>query len=109
VIVKGPTLLAEKDPYNSAKATVKPEPSPEPTPEATPEKETAEKKIESGATTEDGKPILKAIPVEPQEEKPAREEQPVEIRKAIPVGPLEEESEDTLLKSATPPPTDSGD
>ncbi len=105
VIVKAPTLLAEKDPYNSAKATVKPEPTPEPTPE----KETAEKKIESGATTEDGKPVLKAIPVEPQEEKPAREERPVEIRKAIPVGPLEEESEDTLLKSATPPPTDSRD
>ena len=105
VIVKAPTLLAEKDPYNSAKATVKPEPTPEPTPE----KEVAEKKIESGATTEDGKPVLRAIPVEPQEQKPAREEQPVEIRKAIPVGPLEEESEDTLLKSATPPPTDSRD
>src|SRR5260370_4948187 len=55
VIVKAPTLLAEKDPYNSAKATVKPEP--------TPEKEVAEKKIETGATTEDGKPVLKAIPV----------------------------------------------
>jgi hypothetical protein len=105
VIVKAPTLSAEKDPYNSAKATVKPEPPPEPTPE----KETAEKKIESGATTENGKPVLKAIPVEPQEEEPAREEQPIEIRKAIPVGPLEEESEDTLLKSSTPPPTDSGD
>jgi membrane carboxypeptidase/penicillin-binding protein PbpC len=105
VIVKAPTLLAEKDPYNSAKATVKPVPTPEPTPE----KEVAEKKIESGATTEDGKPVLKAIPVQRQEEKPAREERPLEIRKAIPVGPLEEESEDTLLKSATPPPTDSRD
>src|SRR4029077_13861233 len=78
VIVKGPTLLAEKDPYNSAKATVKPEP--------TPEKETAEKKIESGATTEDGSRFRKSTPVEPQEEKPAREEHPIEIRKAIPVG-----------------------
>ena len=82
---------------------------PESTPEPTPEKEIVEKKIESGATTEDGKPVLKAIPVEPQQEKPAREGQPIEIRKAIPVGPLEEESEDTLLKAATPPPTDSGD
>lgn len=100
VIVKGPTLLAEKDPYNSVKATVKPEP--------TPEKEIPEQKIEK-ATSEEEKPVLKAIPVEPQEEKPAQQEQPVEIRKAIPVGPLEEESEDTLLKSATPPPTDSED
>jgi 1A family penicillin-binding protein len=105
VIAKAPTLLADKDPYNSAKATVKPEPTPEPTPE----KEIVEKKIESGATTEDGKPVLRAIPVEPQQEKPAQEGQPIEIRKAIPVGPFEEEGEDTLLKAATPPPTDSGD
>jgi len=105
VIAKAPTLLADKDPYNSAMATVKPEPTPEPTPE----KAIVERKIESGATTEDGKPVLRAIPVEPQQEKPAQEGQPIEIRKAIPVGPLEEESEDTLLKAATPPPTDSGD
>ena len=100
VSVKAPTLLADKDPYNSSKATVKPEPTPEP--------EVAEKKIESSTTTDDGKPVLKAIPVEPEEEQPAKEEQSIEIRKAIPVGPLEEESEDTLLKAATPPPTDSG-
>src|SRR5919198_5098195 len=29
VIAKGPTLLADKDPYNSARATVKPTPPPE--------------------------------------------------------------------------------
>ncbi len=122
VIAKGPTLLADKDPYNSARSTMKSEPMPEPTPE----EEIVEKKIESGATTEDGKPVLKALPVDPQEEKPvrdeqpvevrkaipqekpARQEEPVEIRKAIPVGPLEEQTEDTLLKAATPPPTDSG-
>ena len=51
--------------------------------------------------SEDGKPILKAIPVEPTEEKP------VEIRRAIPVGPLDEVDDDALLKSATPPPSDS--
>jgi 1A family penicillin-binding protein len=96
VLVKGPTLLADKDPYNSAKATVKAEP--------TPDKEIAEKKTDT-VTTEDGKPVLKAIPVDPEKENPAKEEQPVEIRKAIPVGPLEEETEDTLLKSATPPPS----
>ena len=93
VIVKAPTLLAEKDPYNSAKATVKPTPPPEP---AT---QTVEKKIEP-ATAPTGAIIPKAIPVE----SPA--EEPVEIRKAVPVGPLDEVEDETLLKSATPPPTD---
>src|SRR2546429_9173078 len=45
--------------------------------------------------------IRKAIPVQPQDKKP------VEIRRAIPVKPLDQEGEDeTLLKSATPPPDD---
>src|SRR5438046_5968086 len=44
VVIKSPTLLADKDPYNSQKPTLKPEPTPEP------EKETAEKqKIENKA------------------------------------------------------------
>jgi len=98
VMVKSPTLLADKDPYNSARATVKPE--------APPEKETVQKetapKIDNG-TTDDGKPILKAIPVEPKEEKP------VQIRRAIPVGPLDETDENSLLKSATPPPPSDSD
>jgi hypothetical protein len=42
---------------------------------------------------------MKAIPVEPSEDKP------LEIRKAEPVGPLDEVKDETLLKSATPPPT----
>jgi len=93
VIVKAPTLLAEKDPYNSAKATFKPTPPPEP------ETQTVEKKIEP-ETASPGAIIPKAIPVE----SPA--EGPVEIRKAVPVGPLDEVEDETLLKSATPPPTD---
>ena len=96
VIVKGPTLLADKDPYNSAKSIAKVE--------IAEEKEPAPKeaagKIDN-ITTDDGKPILKAIPVEPKDQKP------VEIRRAVPVGPLDEIDEGTLLKSATPPPADS--
>jgi hypothetical protein len=47
-------------------------------------------------------PIRKAIPVEPQEKK-----EPVEVRRAKPVMPLDQESdEETLLKSATPAPSD---
>lgn len=105
VLLKAPTLIADKDPYNSSKATAKPEP----TPEAVPRAEIVEKPIESGVKIEEGKPVLRAIPVQPAEQNRAREEQPVEVRKAIPVGPLEEESQDTLLKAATPPPGFSGD
>jgi len=92
VVVNNPTLLAEKDPYNSVKPSVKPQPEPE--------KEVA--KIDN-QTPESGAPIKKAIPVEPQEEKP------VEIRRAEPVGPLDEVRDDSLLKAETPPPTDVGD
>jgi penicillin-binding protein 1A len=124
VIVKSPTLLADKDPYNSLKPTLKPEPEPEPKAE----KEVAENpKIDDSAgenrvtsrrpekvgepasesinqTPVSAAPIRKAIPVEPQEKKP------VEIRRAIPIKPLDQvNEEETLLKSATPPPSDLGE
>jgi 1A family penicillin-binding protein len=95
VVVSNPTLLAEKDPYNSVKASAKPPPEPE--------KEAAEKQKIDDQTPEPDVPIKKAIPVEPQEEKP------VEIRRAEPVGPLDEVPDDSLLKAETPPPTDLGD
>jgi hypothetical protein len=122
VPVRNPTLLADKDPYNSLKPTLKPEPTPEP------EKEMAEnQKIENGPSesqitstkpasisepggtpinqaAESAVPIRKAIPVEPQHPAAAR---PVEIRRALPVKPLDQEKEDgTLLKSAEPSPSD---
>jgi len=107
VIVKSPTLLADKDPYNSAKSIAKADVAEE---KQTAQQETSAK-IDNGAggsratainpTSSDGKPILKAILVEPTEEKP------VEIRRAIPVGPLDEVDDNALLKSATPPPSDS--
>ena len=95
VVVNNPTLLAEKDPYNSVKPSAKPQPEPE--------KEAAEKQKIDSQTPESGVPIKKAIPVEPKEEKP------VEIRRAEPVGPLDEVPDDSLLKAETPPPTDLGD
>jgi penicillin-binding protein 1A len=127
IAVKSPTLLADKDPYNSLKRTLKPEPALEP------EKETAEKQKSenvvdrTGATPtpvgatdlnrpptttdqaqsasaspmpESVVPIRKAIPVEPQDQKPA------EVRRAIPVKPLDQENEETLLKSSPPSPSD---
>ncbi len=115
--IKNPTLLADKDPYNSLKPTLKPEPMAEPA------KEIAENQIDTGAggsqatpskpasvpepggestnqTPDSAAPIRKAIPVEPQDKKP------VEIRRALPVKPLDAEADQTLLKSATPPPSD---
>ena len=122
VPVRNPTLLADKDPYNSLKPTLKPEPTPEP------EKEMAENpKVENGQSesqttstkpasisepggtpinqaAESAVPIRKAIPVEPQHPAAARS---VEIRRALPVKPLDQEKEDgTLLKSAEPTPSD---
>src|SRR5207253_7016332 len=95
VVVNNPTLLAEKDPYNSVKASVKPQPEPE--------KEAAEKQKIDDQTPESGVPIKKAIAVEPQEKKT------VEIRRAERVGTLDEVPGASLLKAQTPPPTDLGD
>ena len=119
VPVKNPTLLADTDPYNSLKPTLKPEPTPEPETQ-TAENQKIENKpgegqapaakpaiaVEPGSepstqTSESDIPIRKAIPVQPQDKGE------VEIRRAQPVKPLDQESaEETLLKSATPPPSD---
>ena len=126
VAIKSPTLLADKDPYNSLKSTLKPEPAPQPTPEiagnqkaesvasatgTTPVKAAAidpnrqpatgvAHPSEPGVQAAESTPeIRKAIPVQPEENKPA------EIRRAIPVKPLDQEDvEHTLLKSAARPP-----
>jgi len=122
VIVKSPTLLADKDPYNSLKPTLKPEPEPKPENEAaenakidiSPNESRAtsakpEKVNEPGVesinqTPDSAGPIRKAIPIEPQEKKSG------EIRRAIPVKPLDQvNEEETLLKSATPSPSDLDD
>jgi len=129
VIVKSPTLLAENDPYNSAKSIARIDTAAE---EEVAEKETPPKidnpekigareefrsrssdavraevrtqKTEKARRAEDAKPILRAIPVEPQPE-----ETPVEIRRAVPVGPMDEIEEGALLKAATPSPGQSDD
>jgi penicillin-binding protein 1A len=113
VVVRSPTLLADKDPYNSLKPTLKPEPTPQPTTETAGDQNsenvtsgTEVKAASNGANisrsnteaAEAAPEIRKAIPVEPQEKKP------VEIRRAIPVKPLDQEDVDqSLLKSAARP------
>jgi 1A family penicillin-binding protein len=114
--IKSTTLLADNDPYNSLRPKLKPEPAPQPTPQIadTQKPETLASGSEANTTTnvaggsrsnsrtaEAAPEIRKAIPVAPQEKKP------VEIRRAIPVKPLDQEDEDeTLLRSAVPPPGD---
>ena len=128
VAIKSPTLLADKDPYNSLKPTLKPEPAPQagkeiaerrktgtetdadrttpvPVRAVDPSRPAGETSQPAGETANQTAqsviPIRKAIPVQPQDKKP------VEIRRAIPVKPLDQEEEDeTLLKAATPQPSD---
>jgi penicillin-binding protein 1A len=117
VIVKSPTLLAENDPYNSVKSIARIDKATE---EQVAEKEALPKidnrepsetradarnqKTETARSAGDAKPILRAIPVEPE-----TEETPVEIRRAVPVGPMDEVEEGALLKAATPSPSKSDD
>jgi 1A family penicillin-binding protein len=114
IAIKSPTLLADKDPYNSLKPTLKPEPAPRPAAEAVANQKTdavpetspvKTANVDGGSTGNQTAPsvpeIRKAIPVQPEEQRP------VEIRRAIPVQPLDQEEQgERLLKPATPPPSD---
>ncbi len=113
ITLKGPTLIAQNDPYNSIKSTVKIDAvesaQPPENQQTIDDRQTAaapdgvrNQKIDS-AKQDDGKPVLRAIPVEPKPE-----ETPVEIRRAIPVGPMDEVDQGALLKAATPSPGTSG-
>jgi len=114
VVIRSPTLLADKDPYNSLKPTLKPQPTPQPPTEtagnqnvnsAAGESEvntasnSSDRSQSSTQTAQATPEIRKAIPVAPQEKTP------VEIRRAVPVKPLDQEDENqTLLRSAARPP-----
>jgi penicillin-binding protein 1A len=100
VILKSPALVGGKDPYNSARATVRATPTPQPSPLEAEPAVSAENTPDEAKPPEPGAPVMRAIPVTPAPE------QPLEIRKAEPVGPLDEVKEKTLLDSATPPPTE---
>jgi len=117
VIVKSSTLLAENDPYNSAKSIAKAdnvanEPigkieAPQRINNRLPGETDAEilnQKPQPVRNRPEEKPILRAIRVEPQPE-----ETPVEIRRAVPVGPMDEVDEGALLKAGTPSPPGSND
>ena len=112
IVLKGPTLLAQNDPYNSMKAMVKldardtgqvvePAEKVDNREEESAAAETRDQKPEAAARAT---PVLRAIPVEPEPE-----ETPVEIRRAVPVGPMDEVDQGALLKAVTPSPGQSGD
>ena len=115
VALKSPTLLTENDPYHSVKPTVKAESVEEEQVTEQPARQIdnsqvaeprGDVRIEKGGpvtTGEDGKPVLRAIPVQPEPEGT-----PVEIRRAVPVGPMDEVEDGALLKSASPSPPQSG-
>ncbi len=102
VIAKGPTLLAENDPYNAVKSTDAPKPvetSPEndmPDPTKPVLKAQPADASAQNSMPDPTKPVLKAQPVAPVEE------QPVEIRRAEPVRPMDEIPSDSILRN-TPP------
>jgi penicillin-binding protein 1A len=120
VAIKSPTLIAEKDPYNSIKPILKPEALPQQPTETGQVQKTdnatggSEVKSTSNVTSANPPgsesapeirkaipvpPIRKAIPVQPQEGQPA------EIRRAVPVKPLDREDEQRmLLRSASESP-----
>jgi 1A family penicillin-binding protein len=116
--IRSPTLVADKDPYNSLKPKLKPEPTPQ-APAETADNQKSEdasgaSEVKTGSNAADRSASItqtqqpsseirkaipvestrKAIPVSPQEKKP------VEIRRAKPVKPLDQEDqEETLLRS----------
>jgi len=116
VAIKSPTLIADRDPYDSMKATAIPDAPPQPAPETadTPKTDNATGANEVKAASNNAslttqsapeirkavpvQTIRKAIPVQPQER------QPSEIRRAVPVKPLDQEdTQRTLLRSAVQP------
>jgi membrane carboxypeptidase/penicillin-binding protein len=111
ISLKAPTLLAQNDPYNSVKVAAKIETADQTPNDAqnidnretqTAGADTRNQKIDN-ADPDAGKPVLRAIPVEPKPE-----ETPVEIRRAMPVGPMDEVDQGALLKATTPTPSGSG-
>lgn len=105
VAVKGPTLLAENDPYNAVKSTVKP-PRPEPEEDAKPAIPVSEAEKAKPTAPPEEEPVLRAQPVGPEENGETEVLRAEPVLRAQPVNPRA-----TLRARPTPPPEedDSGD
>jgi hypothetical protein len=135
IMPQGPILLAENDPYNAVRSTVKPKPAEKPDPEKSPETNDPTKlpdptkpvlKAEAvepessrtaprAETAPENKPVLKAERAEPESTKPILRAEPVtptprqspmEIRRAERVRPSDEIPADSILRPTPPPPSD---
>src|SRR4051794_18180872 len=116
---QGPVLLAENDPYNSVRSTVKPKPierppeqSPDTSPGTLPDPTKPVLKAEAVETPTD-KPVMRAERVEPEPTKPTLRAEavtptpsPKEIRRAEPVRPNDEIPDDSILRPTPPPPSE---
>jgi hypothetical protein len=87
--VRGPTLLADKDPYGAVKSTVKPPAPPEEAKPANPVAEAPKKALATPDVPESETPILRAQPVVPDEEPPADVRRAEPVLRAQPVDPGE--------------------
>lgn len=74
VAVRGPTLLADKDPYNAVKSTVKPAAPQGETKQPNPVTDAPKATIPTEIAPDDGTPILRAQPVTPADRPPEEEE-----------------------------------
>ena len=87
VVLKGPTLLAENDPYNAVKSTVKPK-APEPPEEEAKAAIPVEKSSKtSPSPTPEEEPVLRAQPVNPETSLPAETPSDEPVLRAEPVRP----------------------
>lgn len=90
ITMKGPTLVADEDPYDAVGSTFKPK--------------TVAKEETSAPKFDPDKPVKRAIPVMP----PTSDGQ-VEVRRAEPVRPIDEAGREPLLQNDPPEPLDFGD
>jgi penicillin-binding protein 1A len=90
ITMKGPTLVADEDPYDAVGSTFKPK--------------TVAKAETSAPKFDPDKPVKRAIPVMP----PTSDGQ-VEVRRAEPVRPIDETGREPLLQNDPPEPLDFGD
>ena len=109
IIAKGPTLIADDDPYDSVRSTAKPKAEEV---AVTPTPAPVETNQSPGTAAENGlpdptKPVLKAQPVAPAEQAPVQQT-PVEIRRAEAVRPMDQVPDSEILKPTPPPSLDLG-
>ncbi len=91
VVMQGPTLVANEDPYDAVGSTYKP-------------KTLAKQETEPPSEFDPEKPVKRALPVVP-----AAPDGQIEVRRAEPVRPIDEVGQEPLLQNEPPKPLDFSD